>query len=327
MINSKDTKTEPTQSRPVRDSLVSFDWAIKYLLRNKKNFDVLEGFLSELLRQDVYIDSILDSESNQQHQHDKYNRVDLLVKTRDNEKIIIEVQCSRQYDYLNRIIYGVSKAITENISRGEPYSEISKVISISILYFNLGEGEDYIYSGRTQFKGLHNQDALRLSQEEIEAYNKLGIKTPEDIFPEYYLIRVDQFNQRVTDNLDEWIYLLKNAATRPEFKAKGIKAAEEKLLYIKLDDEERARYDAYMKDLHQEASMVHSHYGRGERRGLRVGEKKGLRKGRLEGLKEGELKAKWETARNMHTKGMDHELIAELTGLSVEVLTQKLDHC
>ena len=312
-MNSTETDNinhpEPSESRPIRDSLVRFDWAIKYLLRNKKNFDVLEGFLSELLRQDITIDSILDSESNQAYQNDKHNRVDLLVKTQKGERIIIEVQCSRQYDYLNRIIYGTSKVITESIHKGEPYSEISKVISISILYFNLGEGEDYIYRGATQFKGLHQQDALKLSEEEIQAYNKLGIKTPGDILPEYYLIRVDQFNQKITENLDEWIYLLKNAATKPEFKAKGIKAAEEKLLYIKLDDQERARYDAYVKDLHQEASMVDSHYGRGKR----------------DGLEEGELKAKWETARNMHTEGMDYDLITRLTGLPLEDLAKALN--
>ena len=31
-------------------SMISFDWAMKRLLRNKANFEVLEGFLSELLR-------------------------------------------------------------------------------------------------------------------------------------------------------------------------------------------------------------------------------------------------------------------------------------
>ena len=30
-------------------SMISFDWAMKRLLRNKANFEVLEGFLSELL--------------------------------------------------------------------------------------------------------------------------------------------------------------------------------------------------------------------------------------------------------------------------------------
>ena len=93
---------------------------------------------------------------------------------------------------------------------------------------------------------------------------------------------------------------------------------------IKLDDQERVRYDSYMKDLDQEASMVESHYGRGKREGLKEAEAEGLKQGLKQGLKEGELKAKWETARNMRAKSMDFSLIAELTGLSVEALNERL---
>ncbi len=35
--------------------LISFDWALKRLLRSKANFGILEGFLSELLDDDVRI--------------------------------------------------------------------------------------------------------------------------------------------------------------------------------------------------------------------------------------------------------------------------------
>jgi hypothetical protein len=41
---------------------IRFDWAIKRLLRNKANFGIPEGFLSELLGEDIKIDSILESE-------------------------------------------------------------------------------------------------------------------------------------------------------------------------------------------------------------------------------------------------------------------------
>ena len=61
-------------------TLVRFDWAIKYLLRNKANFDILEGFLSELLKRDIRIESVLESESNKITAEDKFNRVDLLVE-------------------------------------------------------------------------------------------------------------------------------------------------------------------------------------------------------------------------------------------------------
>ena len=292
--------------------LVRFDWAMKYLLRDKKNFDVLEGFLSELLQQDIYILSIIESESNQKHKADKFNRVDLMTETLNKEKIIIEIQCLRQFDYLNRILYGTSKAITESIDKGEPYSKINRVISISILYFNLGEGEDYIYKGETQFTGLHRQDTLQLTKEDSEAYKELGIKTPQDIFPQYYLIKVNQFaDQRIKDGIDEWMYLLKNAAIKKGFKAKGIQAAAEKLRKMQLDDEERKKYDRYIEDLSYEASMIESHYGRGMRCGIAQGEA------------QGKLEGKLETAANLLKMGMDYQQVAQATGLSVEELKAK----
>jgi len=71
-------------------NLIRFDWAIKRLLRNKADYFVLEGFLSELLIEDISIQSILESESNQRIDTDKFNRVDLLVKDSKGELIIIE---------------------------------------------------------------------------------------------------------------------------------------------------------------------------------------------------------------------------------------------
>jgi hypothetical protein len=62
-------------------TLMSFDWAIKKVLRHKENFDVLEGFLSELLGFDVCIQTILESEGNKQTENDKWDRVDILVQT------------------------------------------------------------------------------------------------------------------------------------------------------------------------------------------------------------------------------------------------------
>ena len=60
--------------------LIRFDWAMKTLLRDKANFDILEGFLSAVLRQDVSIIEILESESNVSALEQKLNRVDLLIQ-------------------------------------------------------------------------------------------------------------------------------------------------------------------------------------------------------------------------------------------------------
>ncbi len=145
--------------------LVSFDWAIKYLLREKANFDILEGFLTALLRQDLHIRSLLESESNQEDRTDKFNRVDLLVENDQHELIIIEVQSNREIHYLERVLYGTSKLIVEHMQLGDDYHKIKKVISVSILYFLLGEGEmDYVFHGTTEFYGLNNHSRLELKK-------------------------------------------------------------------------------------------------------------------------------------------------------------------
>ena len=76
---------------------VSFDWALKRLLRNKANHVVLEGFLSELLREDIKIEKFLESEGNKETATDKYNRVDIMCEDAEGRKIIIEVQNDRAY--------------------------------------------------------------------------------------------------------------------------------------------------------------------------------------------------------------------------------------
>lgn len=236
-------------------NLIRFDWAIKKILRDKANFGILEGFLSELLGQNIKIISLLDSESNKETSDDKFNRVDLLAELESKELVIIEVQNEEEYDYLHRILYGTSKTISENMKKGNPYANVKKVISISIIYFDIGEGSDYVYRGTTNFIGIHNNDKLMLSEDQRILFNK---SEPYEIFPEYYILKVSKFDEVTKDGLDEWIYFLKNDEIKENFKAKGLKEAKDKLDVMKLPKEEQANYEHYLEDLHLKASLAHT---------------------------------------------------------------------
>ena len=126
-------------------SMISFDWAMKRLLRSKANFEVLEGILSELLRRKIKIKNIAESEGNKAGKEDKYNRVDIFVEADNKELVIVELQFYNQSDYFLRMLYGASKAVTEHIYEGNTYDKVRKVYSINIVYFDLGVGDDYIY--------------------------------------------------------------------------------------------------------------------------------------------------------------------------------------
>lgn len=233
--------------------LVRFDWAMKHLLRDKANYSVLEGFLSVLLNEKVTIKQILSSQSNQSTEDDKYNDVDILVENTKGELIIIEVQNTKEYDYFHRILYGTSKVIAEYIKEGKAYADVKKVISITIAYFDLGQGDDYVYHGINTFRGIHKNDLLTLSDKQKELYNRQHVF---EIYPEYWIIKAGIFDEeQVHDELDEWIYFFKTGEVKDEFTAPGLAEAKVKLDKLKLSPEERKEYEAFLERLRKIASL------------------------------------------------------------------------
>ena len=304
------------------EKLVRFDWAIKHILRDKANFDILEGFLSALLKQQIRILNLLESESNQEDEADKFNRVDLLTENQNHDLILIEVQVKSELDFFHRIAYGTAKLLTEYMQKGSEYRELKKVVSVSIAYFSLGTGTDYLYHGATRFTGVHHGDELALSKSQVEEF---GIHEVHGIFPEYYLIRTGKFGDEVRDPTDEWIYMLKHSEVKPEFRAEHIQQAGERLRVMKLPAERRKAYDRFMDNRSYEASMLYSAHVEGWQEGREEGREEGRKEGREEGHKEGFDKGHEKglheglvlVAKNMLAQGRTAEAVAAVTGLSM----------
>lgn len=306
-----------------KDKYIRFDWAIKRLLRNKANFGVLEGFLTVLLGEEIHILEILESEGNQQREDDKFNRVDIKARNSKDEIVLVEVQNTRELYYLERILYGVAKTITEHIDLGEIYSNVKKVYSISILYFDIGQGSDYLYHGQNTFLGVHTGDHLKVTTKEQGAIVR---KLPAEIFPEYFLIRVNEFNKVAMTPLEEWIEYLKTGIIRPDTTAPGLGEAREKLKYYSMTPQERHAYDEHLSalmiqnDVLDSAKLEGKIEGRmeGREEGRMEGREEGRAEGREEGIKEGVVR----NARRMKEKGLSIEDIMEITGLTLEEVHQ-----
>jgi predicted transposase/invertase (TIGR01784 family) len=232
---------------------IRFDWAIKRLLRNKANYKVLEGFLSELLREDVIIKNIGESEGNQDSADNKFNRVDIMVENERGEIFLIELQNSSEADYFMRMLYGVSRAIVNHIQQGDKYIKVRKVYSINIVYFDIGHGSDYVYRGINEFRGIHDNDLLQLSEKQKTYFGKNAVS---HLYPEYYIIKVNGFNDVAKNTLDEWIYYLKNDVILDEFTAKGLPEARKLLQIDALSPKERAAYDHHIDMLMLEKNAI-----------------------------------------------------------------------
>ena len=296
-----------------KDRYIRFDWAVKRLLRNKANFGVLEGFLTVLLGEPIRIVEILESEGNQLNETDKFNRVDIKARNSKDEIIIVEVQNTREIYYLERILFGVAKAITEHIELGQLYSEVKKVYSISILYFDIGRGTDYLYHGQNSFVGVHTGALLEVSTKEKNAIVR---KLPAEIFPEYFLIRVNEFNKVAVTPLEEWIEYLKTGVIHPDTKAPGLEEARRKLVYYNMNKAEQLAYDEHINAIMIQNDVLSTAAMEGRQEGLAEGRQEGLAEGRQEGLAEGRMEEKQANARRMKALNLPVETICQVTGLS-----------
>ena len=284
----------------LRDRCIRFDWAVLHQLHQKANFGVLEGFLTVFLNEPINIVEILEGEGSVLAE-DKFYRVEIKAKNSNGEDILVEIQNITRLCYQERIFYGVAKAITEHINLGNTYKEVKKVYSISILYFDLGKGSDYIYVGQNNFVGLHTQDHLVISTKEKDTIVR---KSPSEIFPTYILVRVNEFNKVAKSPLEEWVEYLKNGVISPETQAPGLQEAREKLKYYSMSDAERYAYDEHIN-----AIMIQNDV-------LGNARLEGMEEGRAEGKAEGRAEEKNNIARKMLANGLSIEQIALITGLT-----------
>jgi hypothetical protein len=297
---------EVASENAMKRNLVSFDYAIKYVLRDKANFGVLSGLLTELLGTQIVVQELLESESNKDAADDKSNRLDIKAKMKDGSVAIIEVQVNLQHDYFQRVLYGLSKAVVEQLHSGDPYGDIKKVYSINVVYFQFGVETDYIYHGTMAFEGVHDRNALLLPPQARKYLSPHlrhpGEPTASKLFPEVYLIYPNRFDDVIKQRFDEWVFLLKHSEIDPSFSAAGIQAAATALDVLKMTKAEQERYDAHVKARTVSRSELESSKA----------------EGKAEGIAEGIAEGKAEIARKMKCQGMDTLTIVTLTDLTVE---------
>ena len=306
-------------------SIIRFDWAAKRLLRNKANYAVLEGLVTVLLGEKIAIIEMLESESNQDSANDKFNRVDIKAKDSKGDIILIEIQLTREWYYLQRVLYGVSKTITEHISLGSKYEEVKKIYSINILYFDLGKGSDYLYHGTTTFIGVHTKDELIVRKRDKDAIRTCS---PTEIFPEYFLIRVNEFNEVAKTPIEEWMDFLKNNHIKDNTETPGLREAKEQLRVLQMNDAERKAYDNYLDTIRTQDSVLDTYRTEGLLEGRMIGREEGRAEGREEGRAEGREEGRAEGARNqsiaiakeMIKMNLDKSIIKRATGLTDDEL-------
>ena len=293
-------------------TFISFEWALKHLLREKANHDVLEGFVAVVLgKKSIRIHRLLESEGNKEDPDSKTNRVDLLAEDENGDLLLIEVQGEPEQAYFQRMLFGASKLVTEYIESGENYEHVKRVYSINIVYFDLGQGEDCVYEGRTEFRGLTKGDLLELSPFQKQKFKADAVS---DLYPRYVILKVNDFNRWSRVPLDQWLYFLAHTDIPEDADAPGLKEAREKLDLMRMSRDERILYDRYLMDRVILRNTVDGAREEGKYEGYNEGMEKGMEKGVEKGKKEGLLYA----AKQMRSMGIPDQQIIDSLGLTPE---------
>ena len=345
-------------------TIISFDYAIKDILRDKANFDILSGFLTELLEKQVTVMEVLESEVNptvpasiegkagktgkikKVRKTGKVSRMDLKAKIDDDEIAVFEIQYFDKVDFMGKILFNACKTVVEQIKIGMKF-DIKKVYSINISYYGLDAEDEYVFTANlNEFRGIHYDEVIPFSQ-------KLDPNSdaPKDIHPEYFLILPNNFEEEderkrknknrkkdfvpkkpTKSKFDEWVYVLKNSVVKSEFTAAGIQAAGKKLSILKMTPQQKAAYEAELMAMAAQKSELQTAEMKGEAKGEVKGVAKGLAKGlaegkeigRAEGKEFGVQKEKVDTVIRGRIKGLSIDTIADVTDLTPEQIIKIL---
>ncbi|MEW9810145.1 MAG: Rpn family recombination-promoting nuclease/putative transposase (plasmid) [Candidatus Symbiodolus clandestinus] len=283
-------------------TLVSFDFAIKYLLKHKSDYDIVENFISTLLATEGYkpvkITALLDGESNKEDVKFKKSIADLIVQDEQGTQYIIEIDRSYTNLFLHKACFNSCRLIVDNICSNQDYSLIKKIFHINLLYFPLSHLTSPLCHGKTIF---HEIDLEHPQQRQLT--DKGGrLFNAYNIFPEYFIISIPLFNDVIKQEIDEWLYLMKHSEVKQEFSSPLMKKVAERLNVLKMNQQERIHYQAYVNESLKERDYLVS------------AEEKGR--------EEGERKKSLEIAKKMLAKGADLGDIEELTGLSFEEISR-----
>ncbi len=133
--------------------LVSFDYAIKYLLKDKGDYSIVEGFISALLKtkgyKDVKIIALLETESNKEDPKNKRSLADVIVEDADHNKYIIEIERNVKDSFIHKSCFNTSRLIVDNLAHRENYTQLVIVFHISLLVFPMANGSGAINHGKT----------------------------------------------------------------------------------------------------------------------------------------------------------------------------------
>ena len=272
------------------------DFIFKKVFGKKGNESILKDLLEAILKMKIKkIELQAEVELERELIDDKTGVLDIEATIDDNTIIDIEMQMRNQYNMKERSLFYWAGLYYTGLKKKEEYKENKRAITINIVNFDMFKEGPY-----------HEKIELRREYKNILLTNKLEI----------HFIQLSKFLKEGQEEKDkkmwQWLTFIcdknRKEVERVMKENKEIEKANEELEYLTGDD--AVRRIAFLRDK-AERDYINNMSG---------ARKAGLELGREEGIKEGEKKKTIEIAKEMLAKGIEIELIKEITKLSEEEL-------
>lgn len=282
------------------------DLIFKRVFGDVNNTDILASFLEATLRlepEEYDRLELIDTHLNPKYEDDKLGILDVKVHTVTGRMIDIEIQVLDVPKMRDRIVYYVSRMLSEQLKKGQSY-DLNQVISIVITdYVLISENDRY-----------HNVYQL---------YDKQSDSTFTDLLEVNTLELPKLKNKAETDNHDLWNWMkFINAESEEEFSMldqgnENIRKAVGIVKQLSSDEQTRLEYDLREKAKRDYYAGLYDSKELGRQEGIIEGRQEGLREGELKGKREGLREGKIDMARKALLKGFSVIDVSEISGLSV----------
>jgi predicted transposase/invertase (TIGR01784 family) len=246
--------------------------------------------------------------------------VDVKCTDQKGRIFIVEMQMQWNSAFTNRLLYGTSKAYTQQLGTGGDYTKLCPVYGLAIVNDIFDKETDewfhrYRLINDTTGHVIQNMELMFIELQKFKPDTKLHRKI--GVLWLRFLKEIDGTHNEIPSGIEG----------DPDLN-KAIELLQESSYTLA----ELDTYDRYWDAVSVEKTHISGAFADGRvaginegiEKGMEVGIEIGVEKGKAEGREEGANKALLKTARAMHAKGMTLELISDVTGLSVEKLKECL---
>ena len=282
------------------------DCFVRYFFTDKGGEKVLLDFINAVMisadMKTFKAVEILNPFNLKRHYKDKETIVDVKCITKNGTVVIIEVQLSGNSRFPERILYYWSSNYSKLLKKGEEYEDLTPVISINLLNFNLDKVNKNVHSCYMIYDTKNKRlltDHLQIHIIELKKFKFKDNDLKKDL--NYWL------GFFTTNNMEAYMSeIVKEKPIMEEAHKRYNNFIRSRLMMSEYEKKEIYQYDKQI--------TLEEKRREGIKEGKAEGIKEGIKKGKLEGIKN----EKYSIAKTLKQMNMDDASISKATGLTIK---------